>query len=172
METEIVINQSLNEKDVAKASTKILLSGRITIYLAILFIIVTINIFNTNILLNEDEQDVFTFLPCLLPFVVGVLFYYLTIYAAKKTYRNNQRYYQDTVFTFNEESLKIVGKDFENSVPWTNYKRIKETQDWFLIYVNHNQAQIIDKTVLNGQQIQNLKDLFRTLVPKIKVSIK
>ena len=171
MEREIVINQSLSEEKLLKASTQILLSGRIFIYLLILFIVILLNTIGSTYI-NEEVIDVFSFFQCAIPFIVAVIVFYAVKKAVRKNYKKNTRYFLNVTLSFTDDTFKTEGKDFQNSMPWGNYKKIKETKDWFLIYMNQNQAQMVDKTALSEQQIQELKILFRTLPPKVKVYLK
>lgn len=171
MEKEYIINQSVDEKTLVKASAKIFLMGRLLIYMVILIFIISVNIY-TSFKYDYENVDVITFLPFLIPFFIVGLVWFSTKKAIHKNYARNPRYFNNITLTLSDNSLKIEGKDYLNSNPWVNYIKIKETDKWFLIFINKYQAHIIDKAQITNFPIEELRSLFRQLPQKIKVSLK
>jgi hypothetical protein len=170
MEKEIFLKQSFDKKTLVEVSTKMLLSGRVLIY-AIVFITVIF----ANILSDLQEGfslDIYMAIP-FIPLIILVLWiWYRTKSTVSRNYDKNPRYYNDVTYSFTEDSMTLEGKDFQNKVPWSSFYKIKEKDKWFLVYINRNQAHIIDKAQLNGVTTEDLRGFFRQLPPKVKVSLK
>jgi hypothetical protein len=172
MREEYIIHQSLDEKTLIKVSAKILTGGRLFIYLIIFLLFVGINFYTDTLNYEDGEIDLVSYIPLVIPFIVVAGIWYSTKKTILKNYKKNPRYYNNITFTLSQESFKIEGKDYHNINQWENYSKIKETRDWFLIYINKYQAHVIDKAQIKDFTMDELKSFFISLKPKIKVSLK
>lgn len=169
MREEFVINQSLDEKTIIKASARIFLRGRIIVYMFILFVFILVNIY-TSLIYDNENINILTFAQILIPLIVTAGIWYSTKMTIHKNYIKNPRYFNNVILTLSVKSFKTEGKDYFNNTPWVNYVRIKETEKWFLIFMNKHQAHIIDKAQIKNFSIDELRTFFKQL--PIKVSLK
>jgi len=169
---EFVIAQSFDERTLVKVSTKILLTGRMVIYIGILLFVMGVNGLMSLLDARYAGADAFSFVPLAVPLVVFAGIWYTTKRTILKNYKKSPRYYTNVTSTLTAHSFKIQGQDFENTSPWENYHKIKETKHWFLIYVNKYQAHIIDKAQIKDFSTEDLRAFFKLLPPKVKVSLK
>jgi YcxB-like protein len=169
MEKEFIIKQSLSEETLQRASTRILFRSRIVIYLvAVLFM------FSANVVMayQDSAVDLSTFIPFLIIVLAFAAVWYSTRKAISKSYKKNPRYFTDITMTLTPDTIKLEGLDYQNTVEWESYAKIKETKEWFMIFINKQQAHVIDKAQLKGFTVDDLREFFRSLPPKIKVSLK
>ena len=172
MQEEFIINQSLTEKTLIKANISILLKGRIVIYMAILLVFLIVNKVNSFDNTVYEGSQFYSTIHFAIPFLVIGFILYTSSKVIKKNYKKNQRYYNDVTITLSKENFKTEGKDFQNTNKWENYYKIKETKDWFLIFIDKHQAHVIEKSQIKEFSQEDLKKFFRLLSPKRKVSLK
>jgi amino acid permease len=170
MEKEIIINQSFDKKTLNKAAIQILLSSNIMLFFVIIVFFQILNFVSDA--QKVASVDIFMLIPLLFIFLVAFAVWYRTKKAINRDYTKNPRYYNNIKFTLTKDFLTIEGKDFQNKTPWENYIKIKEKSKWFLVYTSKNQAQILDKVQLEGITVEELRNFFRTLPPKTRVSLK
>jgi len=167
MEKEIVIFQTLDAGTVAKSSVYALFSGKFK-YLLI-FIILTI-VLNQIVLLSMDdnlELTDFTFLISL-PLVITFIWFFLKK-SFKKSYSKNSRHFKNISYTLDNNRFKKEGEGIVLTYKWEDLKKIKQTRDWYLIYLTGMYAFVIDKSKLEATQISELTTLFNSLKNKIKI---
>ncbi|AWH85074.1 hypothetical protein HYN59_08015 [Flavobacterium album] len=172
MSQQYTIHQSLNEETVRKAASKLLFTRKLTILMLVLIIFSSINAVNIYDGFNETEYSILTFFPFIICFVLIIALLFFFKKKIKNDYRKNIRFYRNITFTFSSEGMFAKGEGFENRMPWNDFEKITETEDWFLLYRNKVQYQIIDKKQITDFSIEDLKSFFRSLNPKVKVSLK
>ncbi|OON96934.1 MAG: hypothetical protein ATN32_05975 [Candidatus Epulonipiscium fishelsonii] len=71
-----------------------------------------------------------------------------------------------STYIFKKESIYIEVGDLKDTVPWETYSKIIETKKDFRLFVNHVQAQIIPKHLMNSDQINKLREIIKQANPK------
>ena len=173
--TDITINQSLNQDDLAKASLYNLVIGRspilIIIYgaLTLSAIITFINPFNAY---NETDNTTYNiFVYAIAIIAIPLLLWRSIKKASKKAFTKNSRFYTNVSYTFTPNSYKSEGKDFSTTYKWEDIYKAKETKKLFFIYISKNQAVILDKSQIDLLQQAEMKNIFNSVQSKIKVSL-
>ena len=115
---------------------------------------------------NDPFNNVFTAIT-LLPIFLLVM----RTYFAKTILKKNGRFFENITYTFSLESFTKEGEGFTVTSKWSDLKKIKETKSWFLLYLNSQQAHIIDKSQLDPWQKDELKNIFQSVQSEVKVSI-
>lgn len=77
-----------------------------------------------------------------------------------------------TQYVFTTESISMKVSDLEDTVPWTTYQSIVETNHDFRLFVDRVQAQIIPKHNMTREQIQSLRGIIQAANPKEVYKIK
>ena len=174
--TDITINQSLKQDDLAKASLYNLVIGRspvlIIIYgtLTLSAIITFVNPFNTYNETDNTSYNIFVYAIAII--AIPLLLWRSIKKASKKAFSKNGRFYTNVSYTFTSSSYKSEGQDFSTSYKWEEIYKIKETEKWFFIYISKNQAVILDKSQIDLLQQAEMKNIFSSVQSKVKVSLK
>lgn len=95
--------------------------------------------------------------------ILLLLFMAISIFfKTKKIKAFNQYLSQNISYEIDEKNLNIIGESFETTIPWAHLTKIKETKNWFMIYIDKSQAFFIPKNRLDG--LQNINE-FRNYFP-------
>lgn len=173
MDKVIEIKYQPNIEQLTKVSKYLLLNSTIVKYLPLAFIFLFLftkapMLFGS---ISEDKtdylRDIFTF--CLV-ISVWLFVYFRTLSIMKKNILTNKRNFELQKITFTTKSFIQQGETFKIENFWDEAYQIKETKDWFLIYLKKNSALPIIKTDLKDNQYNELKELFNSL--NIKKSLK
>ncbi|WP_152973332.1 YcxB family protein [Lacinutrix mariniflava] len=163
---EIIIKPKFDFKTVSKANLYMSFNRLITkilIVLAVLFFICFLLAY--FFLEGEIKNDIiYTISPILYLYLLyPVLLILLTRYSTKKSLKNNYRLKEDFRYIFNNEYFRELGETFDLKHKWGKLLKIKEKEDYFLIYQNKNRANIISKNSFNENQLSDFKKLLKTL---------
>lgn len=141
------------------------------------FLLVLIIALVTNVAVKvafdtTDEGNFNDYLPVILLPVFALLVWIGIRRAAKTTYEKNKRFFTGVTYTFGYDSLIAEGENFTTAYNWDEFVKIKETDNWYLLYRQKIQAVPIKKSSFNADQKEEVNRLFRSLQSKIKVSLK
>ncbi|KQO32798.1 hypothetical protein ASF10_20310 [Flavobacterium sp. Leaf82] len=172
MEKEIIIEYKPNADTLTKVSKYLLLRMRFVKFIVFIFFFVLIQ----NIALSATQSvtkikwDFFDLLPLLMVVLVWIIVYFLIMYSIKKNILKNKKNLEPQKITFTKDFFIQEGQSFKIENLWKECFQIKETKDWFLIYLNKNSALPIIKENLKDNQYNELKQLFNSIA--IKNSLK
>lgn len=188
MEKEVITTQSLDAKKIKAATKSVLISSgkKIWIYIIVVGILVTINMLTTpesapahnnggNAKIDENIGG--DILLSLLPVFAFAVIYIFVIRSfkgrnSKKMLEKKARYFTNVTYTINNAFFKKQGEGFENTFYWEEIYRIKETPKFYLVFSEKLQAHVIDKAQLDSWQLEETKEIFEAIKPKVKVSLK
>ncbi|MFH6950977.1 YcxB family protein [Flavobacterium sp. FlaQc-51] len=119
---------------------------------------------------TKIKWDFFDLLPLLMVVLVWIIVYFLIMYSIKKNILKNKKNLEPQKITFTKDFFIQEGQSFKIENLWKECFQIKETKDWFLIYLNKNSALPIIKENLKDNQYNELKQLFNSIA--IKKSLK
>jgi hypothetical protein len=94
----------------------------------------------------------------------------LSMYVKTKRILADPRLKEDISFTFNKTMLIDSGQNYSRTFFWSELLQIKETKNFFLIYITKYMVKVIRKVDLKENQYEDLKELFSSL--PIKKSLK
>ena len=173
MEKEVTIKQSLNTATLAKAMTYILFTSPIAYLYCIIYVVFLLNFLLTiSNPFNLPDGGPDSFSTPLAAFTIAPLFFLIMRnFFAKKAIEKNSRFYTNVLYTFSTKSFRKEGEGFNIVLKWNEIKKIKESKEWFLLYVNSQQAHIVDKSQLSPGQKDELKDTFKSVQSITKVSL-
>lgn len=171
---ELIIKQSLDAENIAKANFY-LVSNKLKYYYILLVFASLFSVFFPIFIFNSSENNSLDY--TVLPFLLGIiaipfLIWYYFKKSAKKVIQYKERFYKDVFFRFDKIGLSIEGQDFKNRYKWEELKEIKETNHWILIYINGYQSLIIDKKQQNDSDVEEIKNIFNSIPSKIRVTLK
>jgi hypothetical protein len=172
MEKEIIIEYKPNADTLTKVSKYLLLRMRFVKFIVFIFFFVLIQ----NIALSATQSvtnikwDFFDLLPLLMVVLVWIIVYFLIMYSIKKNILKNKKNLEPQKITLTKDFFIQEGQSFKIENLWKECFQIKETKDWFLIYLNKNSALPIIKENLKDNQYNELKQLFNSIA--IKKSLK
>lgn len=94
-------------------------------------------------------------------------FFALTIQRqSAKLYKNRSI---DIKFSFDDQLFKITnlynGQPIDQTAPYSIYKKMIETQDLILLYLNYNMATIIPKTSIDSTQLDSFIEFLKKRIP-------
>lgn len=167
MEKEIIINQSLNAKQIGEISTNVFFSSKLKyFYFLVVFctllssFVPFLNLYDTKI---NQELDLTNFIFPIIFISVPFLFKNSIQKNAEKIFTEKEMFYRNMKYTLNSNQFIIEGDSYYNTYDWKNLHKIKETKKWFLIYNNQYQAIAIDKNQQKTETIKEIKQLFNSL---------
>jgi NADH:ubiquinone oxidoreductase subunit 5 (subunit L)/multisubunit Na+/H+ antiporter MnhA subunit len=190
MEKEVVTVQSLDPEIIKKAKKAILFSlkPKWWLYIGLLTVIVFINWYtspdeshnhvNTQVHKAKTDSEIWTdVVTALLPVIAFVVVFTIMLRTfrarnSKKLIEKKARYFTNVTYTINNVFFKKQGEGFENTYYWEEIYRIKETSQFYLIFSEKAQAHVIDKAQLDPWQLEETKEIFEAIKPKVKVSLK
>ena len=80
----------------------------------------------------------------------------------KKAILENPRLKEKITFTFNKDQFIEKGETFEVNHEWSEYQKIKETKDYFFLYVNTKSAILLKKEDFKNQ-LSQFKELMLSI---------
>lgn len=172
MEKEIIIEYKPNSDTLVKVSKYLLLRMRFVKFIIFIFFFVLLQ----NIALSATQSvtnikwDFFDLLPFGMVILVWITVYFLTMYSIKKNILKNKKNLESQKITITKDSFTQEAESFKIENFWKESFQIKETKDWFLIYLNKTSALPIIKEDLKENQYNELKQLFNSI--DIKKSLK
>lgn len=172
MEKEITIKPKYELKEYFKVSLYITARHPLYILLMVFFGLMILSVLAILILgILEGTSDLFSLLdPTYLIFIIWpALVIFLTYIKTKKALAS-PRLKEDIIIKYNKDFFQEIGESFDIKYFWKDIKKVVETKKWFLIYIQSNQAKVIVKKDLNGDEFKDLKELFKSLT--IKKSLK
>ena len=187
MEKEVVIKQSLDAKTVDKVSKSVMFSRkwRVILYIVIVSIIAVPNLITTFTDRNNNNRTenssidnvsiaeiVSPLLPVLFIGAAFIVLYFVKRKATQKQFEKKGRYFKNVILTINDNFFKTQGEGFENTYYWEEMYKVRETPQFYLIYSEKLRAHVIDKAQLDPWQSEEIKEIFKSLETKIKVSLK
>ncbi|MBW4359764.1 YcxB family protein [Flavobacterium taihuense] len=175
MEKEITIKYKPNIDTLVKVSKYLLIRMpflKIAPFLIVIFILQSnLGTFlesnnNTN-LKNWNIIDIF---PFVLIITIWAFVYFRTMSTMKKNILKNKKNLETQKISFKNNSFIQEGETFKIENFWKDSYQIKETNEWFLIYLQKNSALPIIKADLKDNQYNELRLLFNSI--DIKKSLK
>lgn len=107
-----------------------------------------------------------------IPILIAVaypIFLLFFIYSQTKKILSNEKLKENISIEFNTEYMEDKGESFHMRYFWKDILKIVEKRNWFLIYVNKDNAKVIRKADLKENQYQELKNIFNSLDIKKKL---
>ena len=178
MEKEIIIEYKPNIDTLVKVSKYLLIRLPFLKIVPFLIVIVLlqnnlgnfINNNNNNNNLNSKKWDFTDIIPFIVIISIWFFIYFRTMSTMKKNILKNKKNLETQQIIFKSNSFIQEGETFKIQNFWKDCYQIKETNEWFLIYLQKNSALPIIKANLNNNQNDELKLLFNSL--NIKKSLK
>ncbi|HZL09911.1 MAG TPA: YcxB family protein [Prolixibacteraceae bacterium] len=90
---------------------------------------------------------------------------------ARKRFKSNSRINELITYVFTNELIHINGESFKTEMTWNKLYKIKELNNWILIYITKDSATPILKDSFNELQLKRFKDIVRDL-KTVKVELK
>ncbi|GAA4765756.1 MULTISPECIES: YcxB family protein [Flavobacterium] len=167
MNEGIVINQSLDSNQIAKANILVLITSKLKYFMilvsvAIIFNLI-VNIMNPFGVKESSQIDLKEFLPILILILVPYFIWNSLKKSAQKAHLEKRRFFENVNYIFDTTEFKIEGENFNNVYNWNELKKIKETKNWFLIFTNDYQAVALDKNQQKKEKIEELKKFLNSL---------
>jgi len=160
MNNSITIHPKFPLEETIKAQLKFYYNGwsfkRMIIYLVVMLVILGINIF------KNEKVDLLIMLGPL--FIVAIILFshFSTKNRIKKAILENPRLKEKITFTFNKDQFIEKGETFEVNHEWSEYQKIKETKDYFFLYVNTKSAILLKKEDFKNQ-LSQFKELMLSI---------
>jgi len=90
---------------------------------------------------------------------------------ARRSFKSNSRINELITYVFTNDLICIYGASFKTEMTWANIYKIKELNNWILIYVTKNSATSILKDSFNELQLIKFREIVREL-KTVKVQMK
>ena len=167
MEREIRIKPKYKLKEYFKVNLYLAFSTFtykvFSIFILVMLIVMLVNILlvNTNKILFEPVH--------LIIFLYPLIALYLIYFRTKKSLQN-PKLKEAIKMKFNDSFFEEIGESYNIKYNWKELYKIKETNKWFLIFIQKKQAKVIIKSDLEDNQYNELKELLSSL--NIKKSLK
>lgn len=167
MEKEIIIKPKYELKDYFKVNLYLAFST-LPYKIFSFFIIFMFLLMLVNILLGTMNELLFESVHLIIiiyPFIAIYLIYFRT----KKSLQN-PKLKEAVTMKFNNSFFEEIGQTYNIKYDWKEIYSIKETNKWFLIFIQKKQVKAIIKSELKDNQYNELKELINSL--NIKKSLK
>lgn len=168
MEKDIIIKPKFELNEYFKANLYLAFSSS---SYKILFAILTFAFFSTiiiNFCVNTNTSLTFEYI--YLFFFIYPIIIILSIYNRTKLSLKNKKLKESIIYKLNKISFEEIGETFNIKYNWEEIFKVKETNKWFIIYIQKRIAKIIIKKNLTTQETIDLKELFNSI--NIKKSLK
>lgn len=169
MEREIVIKPKYEINEYFKVNLYIYSRSPIILIVLILFALMIFT-FLTLFILGSFSDINMSFDPSFVVLIIWPLLMIYFIHNKTKKILENSKISENIQIKYNNSFFEEIGQTFNIKYYWKEIKKIKETENWFLIYVKKNQVKVIVKRDLKNQEYNELKELFNSL--NIKKSLK
>ena len=86
--------------------------------------------------------------------VIGAIFIFIPFVSAlqaKRNYNSNKNLKEIIVYEFNVDNIIITGETFKSTQRWSSLYKIKELNDWILLYTNKIVAICIPKSAFSSE---------------------
>jgi hypothetical protein len=167
MEKEIIINPKYELKEYFKVNLYLAFST-LTYKIFSFFIIIIFLLMLVNILLGTMNELLFE--PVHLIIIIYPFIAIYLIYLRTKKSLQNPKLKEAVTMKFNNSFFEEIGQTYNIKYDWKEIYSIKETNKWFLIFIQKKQAKVIIKSDLKDNQYNELKELLSLL--NIKKSLK
>lgn len=142
---------------------------RIYLYISIRKLFVILMLFSSiyfvltdvvKIINNEKQWLELIDFPSLI-FLLLPLVLILSTYRLTEQTLSNKKLKENITIHIDEAKIQYEGESFHNEYKWKDLVKIKETKNWFLLYVNKNFAQVIRKKDLSTNQVIDLRTIIQ-----------
>lgn len=148
---ELVV--SLNKKEYLWATFMILTKiGIIRIIPIFILIPVLLKVLSD---VKNDSVSLLTYLLPLLPFVIILILIYRV---AQKSYAQNKDQLDNKKFIFSQDRLRIEVGEVNSEFPKSDIQKSTEAKGFIFIWTAKNSAQVIPKSQITEQELQNVRD--------------
>lgn len=103
--------------------------------------------------------------PLLASFLVIIFIPLLIVYQAKNAYKTSRVFHEHISYAIGNDSLRMKGESFESEIKWSHFYKIKETRNFFMLYQGKLTAQLLDKKVMDANNV----DEFRIFIQSLNV---
>jgi len=168
MENEIIIKPKFIINDYFKVSLFLFVTSRAFLFLTIA------DLLFVGYFTYYHYIGFYSFSDLMLIWFIAMVFWpaliLLSMYVKTKRILADPRLKEDISFTFNNTMLVDSGQNYSRTFFWSELLQIKETKNFFLIYITKYMVKVIRKVDLKENQYEDLKELFSSL--PIKKSLK
>ncbi len=163
MNNEIVIKPNYTLKEYLNFTYKNLFSkwGIKLVFVIALFMLVfdLVYLFQTSNLVSfSNGIPIFNIILPILVFIIFPSSIYLML---KKAVQKQKE--EEIHFIFNSNYFRIKKELSDVKKPWTSYKSIVETENYFLVKQNNHQTDFFPKRFFSEQQLVDFKELIQKL---------
>ena len=167
MEREISIKPKYKLKEYFKVNLYLAFSTFTYKVFSFLILVILIVMLANILLVNTNN---FLFEPVhLIIFLYPLIAIYLIYFRTQKSLQN-PKLKEAVTMKFNNSFFEEIGQTYNIKYDWKEIYSIKETNKWFLIFIQKKQAKVIIKSDLKDNQYNELKELLSLL--NIKKSLK
>ncbi|ONI45968.1 hypothetical protein AN641_02695 [Candidatus Epulonipiscioides gigas] len=122
------------------------------------------------------EQPVLNFISKNIIIIILIFFAlfgkFIKIWQITALQASSPLFQQTSTYKFEPDNIYLELGEQNDTIPWSIYKEIKESNKDFRFFVDKVQAQIVPKHVMSSEQIQNLRAIIIQAVPKEKYILK
>jgi len=87
----------------------------------------------------------------------------------KNAFHSNKKIQENISYTFTQENVQNRGETFEGEFSWDTVYRVKENNDWFLIYQSAQTMNMVPKKYFTKDQISELRTIIKSNQVKTKL---
>jgi hypothetical protein len=101
-----------------------------------------------------------------------VLFVFIIIrsyFRLKNAFYSNKKIQESISYTFTNENVQNRGETFEGEFSWDTVYRVKENNDWFLIYQSAHVMNMVPKKYFTKEQVSELRNIIKSNHVKAKL---
>ena len=151
----ITVKTHITFKDFLNFNLKNSLS-RIIIFSLIIFLFFGLNFYNAE----NDTREIFK--SATLWFAAIIVFIIVRSYfRLKNAFYSNMKIQEEITYTFTDEKVHTKGETFEGDFTWNTVFKVKETEDWFLIYQSKLTMNMVPKKDFSDSQISELRSIIK-----------
>jgi len=137
---------------------------RFIVYPVIISVFISINFYNI-----ENGGGEFLRIVSICVFVFFIFMILQTYFSLKNAFYSNNQIQESIIYTFTNEVIQMKGETFEEDFSWNSVYKIKENQDWFLIYQSAQTMNMVSKKDFTKDQILELRNIIKNNHVKSKL---
>lgn len=171
MSTLVVETKTKYDERTYKALNKLMLFGR-TLLIDIIGILLIVA---GTLMLIFDFNKVIAFIYLGFGVICPIACYIIYVLLVKKSIKDNNRINgsnMEVFFSFYDDHVELVAHsqrgEAKNSLKYSQYFKIKESKEFFFLFITGNQVQAVDKSKLSKEDLEKLTNLLKEKFNKKK----
>lgn len=163
MQNTFTIQQNVSFAELFRAALYILLTSPFFKRLVLTIVVLMLFSIITGVLTTNNNFTWLTLLQHLAPVIILILFFCVFMFlGCLVLYKIKPQNFKGIVYEFNHWGMTKMVNGKEYTRPWRSFSHMRETKNFFLLYISKMDAHFIQKRLFeNDEEIENFRVLLK-----------